>query len=97
MNRIEKFELPMIYGQVGEKIKGPFYTTAEASKHFGLNVEAAATSIKTNSKMKNIKFFINGSKEFVFNEPDIIGAKQENLMIRATKSHPTMKIRFYTI
>ncbi|WP_066314562.1 hypothetical protein [Bacillus sp. FJAT-29814] len=88
MNKIEKFELPMIYAQINNETIGPFFTTTEASKHFGLHIEAAANAIKSNSKVKNIKFFINGTKEFVFNVPDVIGAKNEGLLIRATNKNP---------
>ncbi|MDK7419267.1 hypothetical protein OWP16_04605 [Bacillus paranthracis] len=88
MNRIEKIRLPIIHAQVGNKIIGPFYTTAEASRHFGLNVEAAATSIKSNRKIRNIKFFTDGIKEFIFNEPNVVEAKREGLMLRATNFNP---------
>ncbi|OTW70614.1 hypothetical protein BK727_13125 [Bacillus thuringiensis serovar roskildiensis] len=99
---IEKIELPLIYAQKMKNVKslnrpewiedgeviGPFFTSVEASKHFGLNYAAAGNSINSGKVYNGYKFFTNGTKEITFKEPNVMGAKQEKMLLRATNKNP---------
>lgn len=99
----ETIELPMIYAQKMKNLKdnltrpewvedgepiGPFLTGIEASEYFGLNYASAGNSINSNRVYKNYKFFTNGTKKFVFKVPNNRGAKENKLLLRATRDNP---------